>query len=321
MQDERLIGYRPDLKYTDEYISDANDIFNSQDNTEENQNTNNNIIEDVIDHMEVIDTLINKLPGDASDIVGEVFDPIMDFVRDELEGNSYEKVPEEWEWNYETPETEIETPEKEPEFSEDNFWEDVDSFPIVKEEHTKQEVIEKEYIKNLTDLFDDYFTSLHNALSNYWTNLVPAILNKPTDEIGMLVNNILLSSSDIKNDAKHLLDSALRNQITRTMKIDYYANIFNAEETITHLKQFKAMYELRLRYANIKEKEAVNKTDQMNNNILQGMQLTYDKKYDIAYENLFRYLKSSVEILDDTLKTWIIEIKSKQTLIEGKGIK
>ena len=33
MQDERLIGYRPDLKYTDEYISDANNIFNSQDNT------------------------------------------------------------------------------------------------------------------------------------------------------------------------------------------------------------------------------------------------------------------------------------------------
>lgn len=320
MQEERLIGYKPDLKYTDEYTSDASAIFNSQDNTEDNQDTNN-IIEDVVDQMEVIGTLINKLPGDASDIVGEVFDPIMDFVRDELEGNIYDRVPEEWEWNYETPDTETEAPDREPEFSEDNFWEDVDSFPIVKEEHTKQEIIEKEYIKNLTDLFDDYFTSLHNALSNYWTNLVPAVLNKPTDEIAMLVDNILLSSSDVKSEAKHLLDSALRNQITRTMKIDYYATIFNAEETITHLKQFKAMYELRLRYANIEGKEAVNKTEQMNNNILQGMQLTYDKKYDIAYGNLFRYLKSSVDILDDTLKTWIIEIKSKQTLIEGKGIK
>lgn len=320
MQDEKLISYKPDLKYTDEYISDANGIFNSQNNTEENQEVDN-VIEDIIDSMEVINTLINKLPGEASDVVGEVFDPVMDFVRNELEGNLYEKVPEEWEWNYKTPETEIEAPEKEPEFSEENFWDDVDSFPIVKEEHTKQEVIEKEYIKNLTDLFDDYFTSLHNALSNYWTNLVPSILNKSTDEIGMLINNILLNSSDIKSEAKHLLDSALRNQITRTMKIDYYSNIFNAEETITHLKQFKAMYELRLRYANIEEKKAINKIDQMNNNILQGMQLTYDKKYDIAYENLFRYLKSSVDILDDTLKTWIIEIKSKQTLIEGKGIK
>lgn len=321
MQDEKLIGYRPDLKYTDEYVSDASNLFNSQDSAEENQDTDNGIIEDIIDQMGVISTLIDKLPGDASDIVGEVFDPIADFIQDELEGNSYEKVPEEWEWNYKEPETELETPEKEPEFSEDNFWEDVDSFPIVKEEHTKQEIIEKEYIKNLTDLFNDYFTGLHNALSNYWTNLVPAVLNKPSNEISMLVNNILLSSSDVKDNAKHLFDSALRNQITRAMKIDYYANIFNAEETITHLKQFKAMYELRLRYANIEEREAVNKTDQMNNNILKGMQLTYDKKYDIAYENLFRYLKSSVDILDDTLKTWIIEIKSKQTLIERKGIK
>lgn len=319
MQDEKLIGYRPDLKYTDEYTSDASNLFNSQDNLEENQGNDNNVIEDIIDQMEIINTLIDKLPGDASDIVGEVFDPIKDFVKDELEGNTYERVPEEWEWNYETPETE--NPDTEPEFSEDNFWVDVDSFPITKEEHTKQEIIEKEYIKNLTDLFDDYFTGLHNALSNYWTSLVPAVLNKPSNEISMLVNNIILSSSDIKDDAKHLLDSALRNQVTRTMKIDYYANIFNAEETITHLKQFKAMYELRLRYANIEQQEAVNKTDQMNNNILQGMQLTYDKKYDIAYENLFRYLKSSVDILDDTLKTWIIEIKSKQTLIERKGIK
>lgn len=319
MQDEKLIGYKPDLKYVDEYTSDANNIFNSQDSANDNQELENNIIEDIIDQIEIIETLIDKLPGDASEIVGEVFDPVIDFVRDELEGNSYDKVPEEWEWNYQTPE--IETPDKEMQFSEDNFWEDADSFPILKEEHTKQEIINKEYIKNLTDLFNDYFTGLHNTLSNYWTNLVPAVLNKPTNEIDMLVNNILLNSSDIKDDAKHLLDSALKNQITRTMKIDYYANIFNAEETIIHLKQFKAMQELRLRYANIEEIKAITKSDQMNNNILQGMQLTYDKKYDIAYENLFKYLKSSVDILDDTLKTWIIEIKSKQTLIERKGIK
>ena len=319
MQDEKLISYKPDLKYIDEYTSDANNIFNSQNNVNDNQEPENNIIENIIGQIEIIETLIDKLPGNASEIVGEVFDPVTDFIRDELEGNSYDKVPEEWEWNYQTPE--IEAPDKEIQFSEDNFWEDVDSFPILKEEHTKQEIINKEYIKNLTDLFNDYLTGLHNALSNYWTNLVPAVLNKPTNEINMLVNNILLNSSDIKDDAKHLLDSALKNQITRTMKIDYYSNIFNAEETIIHLKQFKAMQELRLRYVNIEEIKATTKADQMNNNILQGMQLTYDKKYDIAYENLFKYLKSSVDILDDTLKTWIIEIKSKQTLIERKGIK
>ena len=51
------------------------------------------------------------------------------------------------------------------------------------------------------------------------------------------------------------------------------------------------------------------------------IKITYDKKYDIAYENLLRYLKSSTDVLDDTLKTWLVEIKSKQTLIERNGIK
>lgn len=321
MQDERLIGYKPELSYVDEYKSDAGTIFNSQ-NEESQENEDNSIIENIIDQIDIIENLIDKLPGDASDIIGEVFDPVIDFVKDELEGSIYDKVPEEWEWTYEDKkEEEVENPDKEPVFDEDNFWGDTDSFPIIKEEHTKQEIIEKEYIKNLTDLFDDYFTNLHNALSNYWTNLVPAILNKPSNEITMLVNNILLSSSDVKPEAKHLLDSALRSQITRSMKIDYFSTIFNAEESITHLKQFKAIYELRLRYANIEKKNAINKTNQMDNNILKGMQITYDKKYDIAYDNLFRYLKSSTDVLNDTLQTWIIEIKSKQTLIEGKGIK
>lgn len=321
MSNEKYIGYRPNLEYKDEYISEASDIFNSEENIV-NDNNNESIVEDIIEQTEIIDSLINKLPGNTSDIVSEVFDPVIDFIKEELEGNTYDKVPEEWEWKYnidETPEDIVD--DKDKEFSEDNFWEDTDPFPIIKEEHTKQEIIEKEYIKNLIDLFNDYLTGMHNALSNFWTSLVPAVLNKQSNEISMLVNNILLNSSDIKSESIHLLDSAIRNQITRSMKIDYFSNIYNAEETITHLKQFKAMYELRLRYANIKEKETVTKTDQMNNNILKGMQITYDKKYDVAYDNLFRYLKSSVDILNDTLQTWIIEIKSKQTLIEGKGIK
>ena len=44
----------------------------------------------------------------------------------------------------------------------------------------------------------------------------------------------------------------------------------------------------------------------MNNNILEGMRITYDRKYDIAYENLLRYLKSSVDILDDKISAFFL---------------
>lgn len=324
MQDERLIGYKPHLEYTDEYTSDASEIFNSQ-NEDDNNNleVDNDIISDLIDQMEIIDSLIDKLPGDASDIVGEVFDQVMDFVRDEIEDEVYSSVPEEEEWIYDdvTPDDIIPEDDEDLVIDEDNFWDTSDPFPIIKENHTKEEIIEKEYVKNLTDLFNDYFINMHNTLSNFWTNLVTAVFNKQTTEISLLVDNILLSSSDIKPESLHLLDSAIKNQITRSVKLDYYSNIFNAEETITHLKQFKAIYELRLRYANIEKVDGSTTVNQMNNNILEGMRITYDKKYDIAYENLLRYLKSSVDVLDDTLQIWLVEIKSKQILIERNGIK
>lgn len=323
---EKQLGYRPHIEYQDEYQSDASNIFNSP-NEGDNESEDNNIIDDLIEQGEVINGLIDKLPGDSSNMIGEVFDQILDFVENELGGKEYERIPDEWDWSYDdkSPEKDYpldeEAPDAEDEFDEEDFWNDVDEFPIVKEEHTKEEIIDKEYVKNLVDLFDDYFTNLHTALSTLWTGLVVAIINKPTNEIDVVLNNILLNSSEIKDESKHLLDSAIRTQILKDMKFGFFQNMFNAEETIKHLKQFKAMYELRLRYASIKEVKAANVSDQMNNNILQGMQLIYDKKYDIAYENLYRYLRSSNEVLDDMFKTWVAEIKSKQTLLERNGIK
>ena len=328
MQDERLIGYRPNLEYQDEYTSDATGYFDKQQQGEEdNQGQQDNTIDDLIDQMEIIDSLVDKLPGDASDIVGEITDQIIEFIDEELKDKEYQKVPEEELWYYEDidnfpdPGTQPDWEEPEDDDVEYDPLTPIDPSPIIKETYTKQEIIEKEYVKNLVDLFNDYAVNMHTALSNFWTNLVSAILNKQSTEISLLVNNILLNSSDIQPQSLHLLDSAIRNQIIRTSKLDFYSNIFNAEETIAHLKQFKAMYELRLRYAKIEKVDGSTREGQMNNNILEGMRITYSKKYDIAYENLLRYLKSSTDVLDDTLKTWLVEIKSKQTLIERKGIK
>ncbi len=328
MQDERLIGYRPNLEYQDEYTSDATGYFDKQQQGEEdNQGQQDNTIDDLIDQMEIIDSLVDKLPGDASDIVGEITDQIIEFIDEELKDKEYQKVPEEELWYYEDidnspdPGTQPDWEEPEDDDVEYDPLTPIDPSPIIKETYTKQEIIEKEYVKNLVDLFNDYAVNMHTALSNFWTNLVSAILNKQSTEISLLVDNILLNSSDIQPQSLHLLDSAIRNQIIRTSKLDFYSNIFNAEETIAHLKQFKAMYELRLRYAKIEKVDGSTKEGQMNNNILEGMRITYSKKYDIAYENLLRYLKSSTDVLDDTLKTWLVEIKSKQTLIERKGIK
>ena len=310
-----LIGYKPKLTYEDEYVSDIKYTDNI---TEPNEDLNiiDEEIEELIEDTNEIDKLINSLPNNLSNIVEEVYDQISDFIDNELSDKVLEEIPNLEDWIYEDnnddSDNEIKPdskPERKPDFS--NIWGTEDFFPVKKEEHTETEIVEKEYVKNLVDLFKDYNTELHNILSNFWTNLILATSNKSSSEIRLLLDNIVLSSSEIIESAKHLLDSAVRQQLLKDMKIDYYNMMFNAENTIKHLQQLKAMQELRLRYSKIKEVEGNTKTNQNNNNILKASKYAYNRKYEIAYENLYRYLNSSNRVLKDTLQTWIQEIKSK----------
>lgn len=370
---ELLIGYRPELQYEDEYVSDID--FNNIDKNDIENNSNKEEIENLIQDMNNLHNLIDKLPNNIAGIIDEIYDQVVDFIEEELFDKELLPVPNEEEWIYDDPidnnndnnhypggnnspdnnypdhdynpdgndnkypddnhypddnddpsnndkdpDNNDYDDDTEPTIDDEILWNDDDFFPITPEEHTEEEIIEKEYVKNLVDLFQDYQTNLHTTLSNFWMNFILASNNKTAGEIKLLLNNILLNSSDVQNDAKHLLDSAVRQEIIKTMKFEYYNMMFNAEETIKQLKQFKAVYELRLRYSKIKELDGSTKTNQSNNNILQASKMIYDKKYEIAYENLYRYLSSSNKLLNDSLQTWIQEIKSKQILIERKGI-
>ena len=321
---KQQLGYQPSLTYIDDYTSELNNNItnDSINNNDEDDDYNNGLeeIENLLDNMNNLNNIINGLPNNLSNPIKEVYDQVLSFAKDELENQSVMYVPEEKEYTYDDlkyDDTNINNDE--PDMS--NIWDDEDFFPTTETEHTKDEIMRKEYIKNLVDLFEDYITELDNITSNFWTNFIIACGNKDINDIKIMLDNILLNSSDVIDNAKHLLDTAVKQRIITSMKLDYYNIMFNAEDTIKYLKQLKAMQELRLRYANIDKLIGNTKTNQMNNNLLEAAQLSYDKKYDIAYENLYRYLKTSNKILRNTLQSYIYEIKSKQILIERKGIK
>lgn len=325
MDENRKIGYRPDLKYTDEYTSD---ITYKKENEDEviQQDSYSDLIEDLIQQGESIQNMVDKLPEEIGDIIKDPLDPIIDFVNNELKNKKLEKVPVELEWIYHNPnpQPDPDPEDDEPPIDDPDFgiWDPDDDITITKTIHTYSEIVEKEYIKNLYDLFNDYYSKLSNIVSNFWSTLLYSIMNKQTSEIEMVLNNILLNSSEIKQDKKHLLDLCVGSQINRDMKLKYFSNNFDAEASMVHLKQFKTVYELRLRYANIKENDSpVSRADQMSNNMLKSLNLTYSIKYDKSYESLYRYLKSSNTILEDSLASASQSIRAKQTLIDTKGVK
>lgn len=338
-KNKQHIGYKPNLQYTDEYYSEieTNNNYTSNSNNNDN-NGKDDTVDNLINSMNGLQNMINGLPNELSDILDEIYDPVMDFIYDELKDKTLENVPEEieeiWDTDYHPPIIDDVTsgwtgPTSSDENDNDNknekppvikIWDDTDFFPVKKKHHTEEEITEKEYIKNLVDLFTDFNDKLSTVLTNFWTNFFISANKKTPHEIKILLNNILLNSSDVKQDAQHLLDFAVTNNIIKSMKLDYYNLTFNLEETIKRLQQLKAMQQLRLKYSKIKEVEGSTKTNQMNNNILIASKMIYSNKYDKAYENLYRYLNSSTVILNDALQSWIQEIKSKQILIERKGI-
>lgn len=316
------IRYTPNIKYTDTYDSEIESSISNQSQNGNNTNTpiednGDSFISDLINNYNNLNNAINSLPDDLKNPIQEVFDPIKDFINDELTDKDYTYVPEETEWIpvEDTDDNKI-NDNADSTNPADDIWEIDDFKPTVREDHTREEIVQKEYIKNLVDIFDYYYNDLNSIIANTWTNIFLTTTNKTSDEITMILNNILLSSRDVNSELKHLVDSATKMQVVKDYKLEYFKLMFNAGETITHLKQLKAMQELRLRYETTKEANTATKTGAMNNNILSAAKLSYNYSYDKAYENLYRYLLSSNKVLKSTMDTWIYELKSKQILVE-----
>lgn len=323
-ENKKRIGYVPELNYTDDYYSEI-EYSEIDNNTPDEKDEGKEVIDNLINNMNVLNTLISKLPNEASNTIKEVFDPVLDFINEELKDKVVEPIPDEDEWNYaDTDNNENSDNENDDNNNNedvDDMWGTDDFFPTEEEEYTKKDIYEKEYIKNLVDLFYYYNIELQNIITEFWRDYILATSNKTASEIGLIINNILFNSNDIIDNAKHLLDSAVRQQIIKDMKLDYHKLMFNLESTIINLKQLKATQEFRIRYANIEKTDGGTKSNQYNNNVLTASLISYDKKYDIAYENLYRYLNSSNKVIKDSFQSWVQEIKSKQTLIEREGIK
>jgi hypothetical protein len=178
-----------------------------------------------------------------------------------------------------------------------------------------------EYIKNIYDLYSYYTDRLQGVIGRFINGLFVAYMGTESDAQLAFINN-KISMSDVEGidkDLKHIIDACLRSEIIGSNKISFCENMFSLESSLYHCKNFKASYELRLRYAEIEKQKGSDKYSSDSNTILRGMEKIYDKKYDNAYINLYKYLNSSTQVLEDSFNTLIDGLLSKNTLIKKGG--
>ena len=191
------------------------------------------------------------------------------------------------------------------------------SYPTI----DKIDVIKKEYIKNMYDLYNYYTDRLQGVIGRFAQGLFIAYMGVESDaQLAFINGQITMSDIEgIDKDLKHIIDACLRSEIIGANKISFCENMFSLESSLYHCKNFKSCYELRLRYAEIEKQKNSDKPSSDANTILRGMEKIYDKKYDIAYINLYKYLNSSTQVLEDSLNTLIDGLMSKNTLIKKGG--
>jgi hypothetical protein len=222
-------------------------------------------------------------------------------------------------------------PPYEPEDPPPGFGDDDDIFVISTpfvisyEEYDPIEKMEMEFTKNLYDLIEYYVVSLAKCVNRFYLGLVTSIhtANRDTGRDDMayyIINQVSFNDAkDVADDLRHLVDTALRGEVNGDLKLSFCSNNFSLENTLYHMKNFKMANDLRIRYE--KENASKDGTDEgsISDRILSGLKSTYDKKYDAAYINLYKYLNSSTIVLNDVFNLMLMGIQAKETYARKGG--
>lgn len=204
--------------------------------------------------------------------------------------------------------------------SEPGIWEE----PDIKVEYLYPDIgeaIDREFIYLLSKLLRRYTTGLKDVMNNYFYNLIRHNLGQSEENIKFISNKMELTSNDILNHSKHLLDSSVKNENTAALRTEFFKNVFSIRESSIHIRSFFVSHELRKRYTNIRYSRGKSMPNSMSDAVLKKLNAQYEMQYRKSFENLFRYLESSLKVTDDILRLHIQDGLNKSTILKKGGIR
>ena len=204
--------------------------------------------------------------------------------------------------------------------NDEGLWEP----PSKKVEYTYPDLndaINREFIYLLSRVIKHYTDRLKDIINNYLYNFMRYNLDQNEENINFISNKMELTSNDILNHSKHLLDSSVKNENVAALRTEFFKNVFSIKDTAVHLRSFMVSHELRKRYTNINYSKGKSVANSMSDAVLQKLNAQYELQYRKNFENLFRYLESSLKVTEDILRLYVQDGLNKSTIIKKGGIK
>lgn len=215
---------------------------------------------------------------------------------------------------------EPEDPGDDPEDPEDDLWDPPIWIPEYYDPDLK-DVIDKEFVYLISKLLKHYTDQLKDIVNNYMYNNIRNTMGMSEENIDFIINKLKLSSNDIMNHSKHLLDESVKCESVTALKTEFFKNTFNYKKTTTHIRSFFVSHELRKRYTNINYSRGKSMQNAASDAVLKQLHAKYELQYRNTFENLFRYLETSLKVTEDILRVYIKSETTKSTIIKKGGIR
>lgn len=306
--DKLDILYNPDIDYdrqydSEGYVEEVEDI----ESIEEDESEESNIVED-------INTILTLLPEEMKDIINKPL-AIIETLYDDYKDITDKPITKEEIIVSEG----VSNNEDKPEIPDDFFRDDDDPFKITVENKDKLSIIKDTYDYDFACVIKDYTNKLKDALNNYINNVLITFKNIDVSNYSKVLSAYNLSTDNVSDNYKHLSDLIIRSQITRQMNMRLYNKLFSIDKTIAHIRACKIGVEQKLRYYTSEYQTESGFNNFISNRFLENSRMMYDQKYKENFFNLYKYLNSSVILLNECFKLLINEAQAKIILIEKEG--
>jgi len=186
----------------------------------------------------------------------------------------------------------------------------------------KIKLINKTYCVTLLEITKDYINELKKVTTQYFMDMGMLIMEHDKLNIDFLEKKYTYKTTDLKSkDLQHVSDFIIKSQIVRNQKQRLMDKLINEEESLNKIKACEVARELSIRYAKEEYRNNTVYHDLFSNISLKESRLSYEQKMDNNLYELYKYMNSSVILLDECLRLYMREAQAKSILIKEEGIK
>lgn len=324
------ILYRPDLSYEKNYDSTKTFINNTTDTTDDDTPTlpDKTPLDVTKDNVDSIEKIINALPPDLGKLVEKPIAGVKDII-DKID-------PEEYDPDYNpTDEVIVITPGTGKPSTGGDSDSDIDSgipddvfsddIPFVDVKVVKTDIVEKikkTYDNEIVSIIADYTSKMKNKIMNYLTKITVIAMESGINNTASLGKPYNVVTTTIKDkNVYHMADQIIRSQIVRDQKMRLFKKMYSPDQTISHIRSCRVSRDLRDRYYSASTVDSKTYLDVNQNLMLDATRKAYDQKHYENLTNLYKYLNSSVILMDECLSMAIQEAQAKAILVKTEGMK